>query len=269
MEDMSCFQRAKRIIVSRQAKSEGCKVLPKVSSNTAREALETTASTFPFLDLPAKLRLRTYTYVLAGHQIHIDIHEPYDLDDIIHTICAAPSCITYHYNHHSRCHSRAHKLNTALLHVCQQIFDEARLTLYMDNTFVFMQARTMLIFMRKITPEQGRAISDLQIIPSLFSEAGLVTWQRSCERAVSVLPNLTSFALCSTVIRPAVLRRLRFERKWMGNFLSLGLLQLRHVVIEITDQEGLKLEGVVEQAALGLKRKLLMEGVLDTFSDGF
>lgn len=44
----------------------------------------------------------------------------------------------------------------------------------------------------------------------------------------------------------------------MENFLCLRALQLRDVVIEITDQESAKLEGKVEQLALELRRKLLM-----------
>jgi len=144
------------------------------------------------------------------------------------------------------------------LHVCQQIFNEARLTLYTDNMFIFMQARVMLIFMQKMTSEQARAINSVQILPFFFSDSGLAQRRRSCERAVSLLPNLTSFALRSTMIRPAILERLPFEWEWMENFLCLRALQLRDVVIEITDQESAKLEGKVEQLALELRRKLLM-----------
>lgn len=166
---------------------------PNPSAQAAFKSKKSTKSCKFLDDLPAELRNRIYELVLGNSTIHVFIDcddDTYDSDEdegtialadqpLLRSIChmeegerehieeirTKPTDSEYenHQEFHIDCwHDRGSVASFfALLQTCRQIHSEAALIPYLSNTFSFTNLTSIDQFLRRLIPQQARAVQHI------------------------------------------------------------------------------------------------------------
>lgn len=167
--------------------------------------------------LPRELRDQIYKYVLGNRLIHLtstrsDGSPEFDWRHkgtrTYHTLCRLERTEEYFHKQymaerhlginydppHGECHAAAYhraayeaaeKLDLRLLQVCKQIFAEARLIPFYDNTFSIDCPDILERLMVQLLPDQISAIRTLLMIVSIDCHSDVLAWWRAFEQLLN------------------------------------------------------------------------------------
>ncbi len=189
-----------------------------------------------FLSLPAEIRLKIYTFVLADSSYHILFMQALSTGEVaIKSVrCFVPHPVGQ--SQHLYCFDTREPVNLSLLRTCRLVYHEASLIPYYGNTFKFHQdPHAYRMFMATRTPLQLQEIRSLEVVsdgPRFGEKKRNDIWLNMCTTMES-MTNLKRLKLALRMVNTHLFKDLYTTNIYMVSFLVDGF-----GLVLVTDYNG-------------------------------